>query len=111
MHRPIRQSFASPITRTRHGSTGSARVVRTWSAILGTAIVALAGVVLAIEDTTFEVERVVGAGWHAEGVRAWLDLSDQGTRIHASVTRLALESPAQELRDVRIECDRASVSS
>jgi len=97
---------------SRHDSTGLFTIVRSRSTLLGGAILTVAGVVFAFEDTTLDIERVDGTGWHAEGVRARLELSRNGTtKMQASVSRLSLDSPAQELRNVRIDCPRAHLSN
>ena len=92
--------------------TVSVRRARAFSAMLAAVGVTLASVVLAIDDATLEVERVDGAGWHAEGVVARIDASDASVRLQAGpIARLCrLIGLRQEVLGARIDCGRARVS-
>ncbi|HEY5807997.1 MAG TPA: hypothetical protein VIT67_08510 [Povalibacter sp.] len=70
----------------------------------------VAGLVDAVERVTFEVERIDGAGWSAEGVAVQIDVPERTTAT-ATVARLKLSSSQQELRNVRIECPAVEISA
>lgn len=76
------------------------------------AVATLCGVTLvgAIENATFEVERVDGAGWRAEGIAIQLDLPADGIGASATVARLSLQSPQQTFTNVRIQCASVVIS-
>ena len=74
-------------------------------------VIAVTGVVGAVDDLTLEVERVQGAGWMAEGVSLRLDLPQGTTRAQATIQRLRIAASAQELRNVSIDCRAAEISS
>lgn len=70
----------------------------------------VAGLVAAVEQVTFEVALVDGAGWSAEGVSVQMDLPEQMAAT-ATVARLRLTSSKQELRNVRIQCPAVEISA
>lgn len=71
---------------------------------------AAAGAVSAVDDLTFSVERIEGAGWLARDVSMHLDLFEGTTSAHATIGRLKLVSRTEELRNVRIECRELELS-
>ncbi|HEY6642088.1 hypothetical protein [Povalibacter sp.] len=74
-------------------------------------VCASATLVGAIENATFAVERVEGAGWIAEGVVVQLDLPARGAGASAAVSRLSLQSPQRTFSNVRIECPSVAISA
>ncbi|MFL6619267.1 MAG: hypothetical protein ACJ8MH_11725 [Povalibacter sp.] len=65
--------------------------------------------VKAVENISFQVAHVQGAGWKAEGVSVQLDLPTR-TSATVRVSRLKLDSMQQELRNVSIECPRVEIT-
>src|SRR3954469_3397303 len=65
--------------------------------------------VKAVENISFQVAHVRGAGWNAEGVSVQLDLPTR-TSATVRVSRLKLDSMQQEVRNVSIECPRVEIS-
>lgn len=88
------------------------RSMRIRPAVALGAVAALGAVTLvgAIENATFDVARVEGAGWHAEGVAIQLDLPAGSVGASATVARLSLQSPQQTFTNVRIQCPVVDIS-
>lgn len=85
------------------------------------AIAAVTGAVLlatwvgAVDDLSFEVERVAGAGWLAEDIVIRLNeagSNEPGAALKASATiaRMKMTASAQELRDLKVECPAIQVT-
>jgi hypothetical protein len=69
---------------------------------------AAAGLVNAVDDASLTIERVGGDGWTAENIAIDWRSSD---RVSATIGRLKLNTGAQELRNVRIDCPRLQLSA
>ena len=89
------------------------RSMRIRPAVALSAVVALGAFTLvdAIENATVDVERIEGAGWHAEGVAIQLDLPAGGVGASATVSRLSLQSPRQTFTNVRIQCPVVAIAT
>ena len=74
------------------------------------ASVSVVSLVDAVEHVSFEIERVDGAGWSAEGLNLQLELPQRAAAT-VTVTRLKLDAQQQELRNVRIECRALEISA
>lgn len=75
------------------------------------AAIMTATLVRAVDDVGFEVERVEGAGWSAEGIEIRVDLPAPATKASATIARIKLAAQAQELRNVRIDCPAVEIST
>lgn len=73
-------------------------------------LIVIATVAIAVDDVAFEVERIDGAGWSAQGVVVRLDLPDRVTRASATIARIQLPAQAGELRNLRIDCPAVEIS-
>lgn len=74
-------------------------------------LIVVATAALAVDDVTFEVERIDGAGWSAQGVVIRLDLPDRATGASATIARIKLPAQAGELRNLRIDCPAVEISA
>lgn len=72
---------------------------------------AVATVGHAVDDISFSVDNVEGAGWDASGIVVRLQLPGSSAGASASVDRLGLGSQPQTLRNVRIDCPAVEISS
>ena len=63
----------------------------------------LASGVRALDEVTLDLERVEGAGWAAEGLKASLALHSDRPFARASIARLKLAAVGREITDVRAE--------
>lgn len=98
-----------PPPRRRRGCRSLAIATVTGSVLLATWVGA-------VDDLSFEVERVAGAGWLAEGIA--IRLNEPGARTgpgadlaaSATIARMRMTAPAQELRDVKIACPTIQVT-
>jgi hypothetical protein len=83
-------------------------------ATLGTAAALLAltlgGDVGALDNFDLQIERLEGAGWTALGTTFQVELP-QKTSAHAFIAELRLTTPAQTLRNVRIDCPLLELSN
>src|SRR5437868_1429399 len=79
--------------------------------IAATLLVFGATVAIAIDQLVFEVERIEGAGWRAQGIAVRLDLPQGTTGASATIARIELPAQAGELRNLRIDCPAVSVSA
>ncbi len=99
------------LSMSRSGRDSGSRRARQ-AAVLGAAVaVCSVTLVRAIENATFEVEHVEGAGWRAEGVAIRLDVPAGGVGASATVARLSLQSPEQTFTNVRIQCPVVDIST
>lgn len=105
--------FADRSPRDGGDASRSAQVPRgRWPALLASlAALTIATLVGAVDDVTFEVERVNGAGWTAEGVVVQLTLPESTAGASATIARVRLGTPSQELRNLRIECPALEIST
>ena len=69
---------------------------------------AVAGLVNAVDDASLSIERAGGDGWSAADIAIDWHLPD---RASATIGRLKLNAIAEELRNVRIECQRVQLSA
>lgn len=98
-----------------HGAGATAaRRRRIWPAMLltgGAIVLAVSGVVSAVDDVEFHVERIDGAGWRARGIETSIALGAGATIANLRVARLELPGLDNALRDVRIECAHVDISN
>lgn len=79
--------------------------------ILAMLMIVIATAAIAVDDVGFEVERIDGAGWSAEGLVIRVHLPERATSASATITRVRLPGQAGELRDLRIECPSVEIST
>lgn len=85
------------------------RRARVAAAVLCGGVLA-SGFVNAIEQASFEVDRIDGAGWSAQRISIQLSLPER-TSATARIERLTLASQQQELRNVRVDCGALDISA
>lgn len=78
-------------------------------------LIALAGLSIwgpgrAVEQVSFEVERIAGAGWQAEGIVVQLVLP-QRTAAVATIARLRVPQQKLDVRNVRVDCRALDVTA
>lgn len=97
-----------------HGARATgARRSSVWPMLLaGVAIsLAVSGVVSAVDDIEFHVERIDGDGWRARDIETSIALEAGATIANLRIARLELPGLDKTLRDVRIECAHVDISS
>lgn len=72
--------------------------------LIGMCIVAMAGVVSAVDEVTLDIESMSGEGWQARDVSVSLGLPGDEIRATATLGQMQLTALTQPLRDVRVEC-------
>lgn len=77
---------------------------------LAALLIVIATAAIAVDDAVFEVDRIDGAGWSAQGVTIRFDLPDRATRASATISRIKLPAQAGELRNLRIDCPAVEIS-
>ena len=105
LRRPVIIDSMKVVTSTR------GRTHPRWVAALGALVVLVcARLVGAIENVSFEVARVDGAGWSAEGVSVHLELPSERAGVALHVERLRLEAAKQTLTNVSVRCPDVELS-
>lgn len=79
--------------------------------MVATLLIVITTAAIAVDDVAFEVERIDGAGWSAQGVVIRLDLPDGATSASATIARIKLPAHAGELRNLRIDCPAVEISA
>jgi hypothetical protein len=76
----------------------------------GICALSAAGFALAIDNLSFTLEGIEGAGWRAANVEVRLDLPDR-TRASAHIDRLVIDDLGEELRGISIRCADVELSA